>query len=224
MSSTALPKVYFLAAKAKRAAKNFANSKERLALDERIAACEAAALLAVRLGSMHQPVLLQQLTILEPFAADFPLQLALKVTERNYQHELSSVLLGHRKVDGKEIPQLLKDLLSTFRYWDLDIAKHAGKSCIRPNQPTFKPAVADLVQRWCQEEYGRGEDEDDAFQNLVVKQRALEKKNSSDSAGDEPSDKQQEAKRLTADVEAGQPACIWNVAINNLALKGVESS
>ena len=94
----------------------------------------------------------------------------------------------------KEFKHAVATLVSTFRFWGPE------EQCQRlnPSMPSFQPAVASIKKRL---ELVGGQDnvehdeEEAAFAELYLKQRALEKKDSQES---EPAEQEDEVKMLSA--------------------------
>ena len=181
------------------------DSKERGSLDMRIAAIEAAQQLATRLGGMQYGVLLQNLVILEPYAREFPMQITMHVIEKLYHNRLHCVLMGGAKEapGKKKVPQQIRELVSSFCFWDLDVESQVNKPSMPPDDPSFQVVVAQLLSRWS-DAAENDEEDDDAFSKLMAKQRALERKASNESASalDGAEDGNDDGKKLASDVEA----------------------
>ena len=191
-----------LFAKAKRASKVLGDTQERTSLDERIAACDAATQVATRLAPMGYLKLSENLLLLEPFAEEFPFGLKLKVIEKLYIEELGAVLCGSKRIDESETHVEIQRLVDTFKFWESDKGQIAkGTSGMTPEQPSFLPAVCELEARIT--DVGFDGEEDEAFQQLVLKQRSLERRASNESAkSNSNEDTLDDGKQLGLDVEA----------------------
>ena len=175
--------------KAKRAGTVLGDSKERRALDERIAACEAASLLSTRLRGMNGATLTQTLVVLQPYLADMPFQLGARVTGRLIQEEMQAVLFGNAKATPEEVPVRIKNMVAGFRFWDNDILTLADKPRVNPGKPSLQQAFAELLERQADGEEIAGDQEDAQFAELVQKQRALERRPSDPTREEDPADK-----------------------------------
>ena len=188
---------------ARRACKSLGDTKERHALEERLSACDAATQLATRLGGMHYPTLLEHLTVLEQFHSDFPFQLRARVTERLYQECTNRALQADPKVKSADVTAAVQQIVSTFRFWDLEHEETAKNLLECPamdaSEPNFLPLVAQhLVDIEALE--GAAEESDDDFTKL---KRSLERRNSNESNPDNE-ETRDGRRRLSSDAEAGQ--------------------
>ena len=152
------------------------------------------------------------LVVLEPFHLQFPVPLALKVTEKLYFRRMSVVLRApntQAKESVEEKTENVKTLISTFAYWDQDIESFREKSGMSVEHPTFQPVFADISERVSDAGGLQTEEDQDAFAKLLSKRRALEKKNSDETCGeDENQDEdQRESERLDAHLEARGYGC-----------------
>ena len=181
----------------------FGEGQLRDSLEQRLAACEAAQTLSGRLASLNEVTLVQNLSVLEGHEQDFPFGLSVRVVQKLYLVRLRRLLAVGPQQEHPGLVQAgsLPDFVSQFEFWGNERGPTSYKSAMTPENPSFRPLYIELETRF--EEVvpaDAKDDDDDDFEKLMKQQRDMEQK--AKETTPEEAAAEQEAKQLTADVQA----------------------